>query len=60
MHSRACRFTGLAEAELESSPKADRAAVAKDDGAGVESVDGGESACCVVLVRTGFGSDGHG
>ena len=42
--SRAGRFTGLSEAELKSSPKA--AEVVEDDGAGVESVDGEESALC--------------
>ena len=42
--SRAGRFTGLSEAELKSSPKA--AEVVEDDGAGVESADGEESALC--------------
>ena len=44
--SRAGRFTGLAEAELESSPKADTSADVRDNGAGVVSVDGDESAMC--------------
>ena len=44
--SRAGRFTGLAEVELESSPKADTSADVRDDGAGVVSVDGEESAMC--------------
>ena len=44
--SRAGRFTGLAEVELESSPKADTSADIRDNGAGVGSVDGEESAMC--------------
>ena len=44
--SRAGRFTGLAEVELESSPKADTFADVRDNGAGVVSVDGEESAMC--------------
>ena len=44
--SRAGRFTGLAEVELESSPKADTSADVRDNGAGVVSVDGEESAIC--------------
>ena len=44
--SRAGRFTGPAETEHEPPLEADSAAAAEDDGAGVESVDGEESALC--------------